>query len=102
MFFAPCFDVSKQGVLFCFVWELDSFTHYFFKGEVPMKTKNLSKLLALILALAMVFSLAACGGDKTDDTKKDDGRCGRQRSHRARAAGGAGSPGRAGAAGRDG
>ena len=37
-----------------------------------MKTKNLSKLLALILALAMVFSLAACGGDKTDDTKKDD------------------------------
>ena len=37
-----------------------------------MKTKNLSKLLALILALAMVFSLAACGGDKTDDTKNAD------------------------------
>ena len=32
----------------------------------------MKKLLALILALVMCFSLVACGGDKKDDAKKDD------------------------------
>ena len=39
----------------------------------------MKKLLSLLLALALVFSLAACGS-KTDDTNTDDtqGRCERR------------------------
>ena len=36
-----------------------------------MKMSNLKKLLALLLALAMVFALVACGGT-TEETKEDD------------------------------
>ena len=32
----------------------------------------MKKILILMLALVMVFALASCGGDKTDDTKNDD------------------------------
>ena len=37
----------------------------------------MKKLLSLLLALALVFSLAACGS-KTDDTTTDDTRCERR------------------------
>lgn len=33
--------------------------------------KNLKKLLAFLLAATMVFSLSACGGDKTNDSKEE-------------------------------
>lgn len=38
---------------------------YILKGVVYKMKKNLTKLLALMMALALVFSLAACGGDDT-------------------------------------
>ena len=33
----------------------------------------MKKFLALILSLAMVFALVACGGEKTDDNQNNDG-----------------------------
>ena len=33
----------------------------------------MKKFLALILSLAMVFALVACGGEKTDDSQNNDG-----------------------------
>ena len=33
----------------------------------------MKKFLALILSLAMVFALVACGGEKTDDNQDNDG-----------------------------
>lgn len=38
------------------------------KGVIYQMKKNLTKLLALMMALALVFSLAACGGDDAGDT----------------------------------
>ena len=34
--------------------------------------KNMKKLWALLLALAMTFSLAACGGSTTEEDTADD------------------------------
>ena len=33
----------------------------------------MKKFLALILSLAMVFALVACGDEKTDDSQNNDG-----------------------------
>ncbi len=48
-----------------------------------MKTKSIHKLLALLLALAMVFALAACGGNGTADEtdgQSDAGQAGTEQS----------------------
>ena len=42
----------------------------YFKGEIKMKDLT-KKLLCLLVALAMVFVLCACGGDKDDDDDDD-------------------------------
>ena len=34
---------------------------------------NMKKIIALLLALVMVFTLAACGGDNNDDDSKNEG-----------------------------
>src|SRR5699024_10592779 len=40
-------------------------------GGMEMK-KNLKKLLTIMLSMVMVFSLSACGGNKTTGEKKED------------------------------
>ena len=44
---------------------------YFKKGVLLRMKKNLTKLLALMMALALVFSLAACGGNTGDESSTD-------------------------------
>ena len=45
-------------------------------GLLPEKflggTKRMKKIIALLLALVMVFALVACSSKTTDDTAKDD------------------------------
>jgi len=48
----------------------------FFIGEIPIKdfkwrNFNMKKVLAIVLALAMVFAFAACGETKTNEPKVD-------------------------------
>lgn len=41
------------------------------KGEYILMKKNLAKLIALMMALVLVFSFAACGGNDEDPTESD-------------------------------
>ena len=45
-------------------------------AQLPEKflggTKRMKKIIALLLALVMVFALVACSSKTTDDTAKDD------------------------------